>query len=309
MSNQQKEKVSSISLPQPPPTLEHDTNIPYLQLENYRFHYRVYGEENKDAVIVLHGGPGGDFRYLLTVQALASRYKVIFYDHRGTGLSPRTHKRELHLEQYLKDLDAFVSHFGDKGNVNLLGHSWGAYLALQYVALYPNKINKLVLAEPFIPYPSINLKILLHNLQTGILKKLLTARKESRSFTPIDKQAQEDYFFSYVLQKSNPGYNCPGVATSPDLWRASRQAYLSLSFSLRSKMAEKKLRDIHYPVDKMLLLVGECNELLGKKYNKKVQRQLRYPEMITIPQAGHYLFNDNPAACIREILEFLDREV
>lgn len=300
-----EKSIKHLSLPLPLPTLEQDASIPFIAFDNYRFHYRAYGQEHADVILVLHGGPGGDFRYLLALEELADQYQVIFYDQRGSGLSPRTAAGELHLEQYLKDLDAFVSKFGQKRSVSLLGHSWGSHLALQYIARYPHKIHKLILAEPFIPFLSNNFKIVLHNLQYGIIGKAIKAKKESRTLFPSDKYFRDDYFFAYILQKSNPGYNCPGKELPALFWRSSYQSFLGLSFSLRTKLAEKKLREVRFPEQNMLMLAGECNALLDEEYHKKIQRRLRYPEIITIPEAGHYLFTDNPAYCLKVIREFM----
>lgn len=297
--------TNNLSLPLPLPTLEQDTSIPSIALENYRFHCRVYGQEHAEVILVLHGGPGGDFRYLLALEGLADQYQVVFYDQRSSGLSPRTAASDIHLEQYLEDLDAFVTNFGKQGPVTLLGHSWGSHLALQYVARYPQKINKLVLAEPFIPFLINNIKILLHNLKHGIIGKIVEAKKESHTISTSDKHARDDYFFAYILQKSNPGYNCPGKELPALFWRSSYQSFLGLSFSLRTKLAEKKLREVRFPVQNILMMAGECNVLLDEKYHKKIQRRLRYPELINIPEAGHYLFTDNPAYCIKVIREFM----
>jgi hypothetical protein len=55
--------------------------------------------------------PGADYRSLLDLKALADDYFVVFYDQRGTGLSPRVEDPgELTYELYLDDLAAFVAH-------------------------------------------------------------------------------------------------------------------------------------------------------------------------------------------------------
>ena len=290
----------------PPPTLEQDTTLPHRELEGYRFHCRVFGEGHTESLIILHGGPGGDLHYLLPIRALAKRYRLIFYDQRGAGLSPRASATQLHLEQYLRDLKAFVDHFSKAGPLSLLGHSWGAHLALQYVAHYPAHIHKLLLAEPFIPYTSIKLRIALHNLRERGLQKLWKARKESRKLPHLsDAHARQDYFFAKLLKVINPGYNCSYLDTAPMLQRAGWQAFLHLSFSPRSKIAEVKTRKVRFPADRVLVLLGECNRLLGRSYQQTLSRDLQYPQTITIPKAGHYLFSDNPEDCFKEINRFL----
>lgn len=102
-------------------------------------------------VVVLHGGPGADYRSLLNARVLADDgYYVIFYDQRGSGLSQREDKRSYSLQLMLEDLSAVISHYrtSPAQKIFLLGHSWGAMLATAYVNDNPSVINGVILAEP-----------------------------------------------------------------------------------------------------------------------------------------------------------------
>lgn len=290
----------------PPPTLADNPSLPSLELEDYPFHCLVFGRQHSHTLLVLHGGPGGDSRYLLPLQELGRQYRVVLYDQRGCGLSPRTSSRELHLPQYLRDLDAFVEHFGQQGPVSLLGHSWGGYLALQYLIRHPQKITKAILAEPYIPNPGTNVRLLAHNLQPRVLKKIGQAKLQSLRLPATDKDSRKDFFFEQVLRKSNPGYNCPGQKPVLHSWRAGYRAYLHLSFSRKSRQARKKPEAVCFPAHRLLLLVSECNRLLGLSYQQKLQQKLGNPELIMIARSGHYMFTDNPQACLKAVGSFLE---
>src|SRR3990167_8634860 len=107
-------------------TVERDASLPRITLQGYVFHAESFGSPGKPVVIVLHGGPGADYRYMLPLKALADDYQVVFYDQRGTGLSPRVPAESITLQSFLTDLDAFVDAFGKGRPVHLVGHSWGA---------------------------------------------------------------------------------------------------------------------------------------------------------------------------------------
>lgn len=291
--------------PLPPPTLADDPSLPSLKLEGYAFHCLVFGSQHGHTLVVLHGGPGGDSRYLLALQELACSYRVVFYDQRGCGLSPRTSGSELQLPQYLRDLDAFVEHFRQQGPVSLLGHSWGGFLALQYLIRYPQKVYKVVLAEPYIPNLRTNARLLFHNLQPKVLKKLWKAKQQSRHLPLADKDSRADYFFQQVLRESNPGYHCPWKEPGLQSWRSGYRAYVHLSFSRQSKKAQRKLDAVDFPAHRILMLVSTCNRLLGLAYQKKLQKRLGNPKLLTIAQSGHYLFTDNPQECLKAVDSFL----
>ena len=59
---------------------------------------------------MLYGGPGNDYRYLLSLKALADDYFVVFYDQRGTGLSPRVDVKEHTIENMINDLNNIIDY-------------------------------------------------------------------------------------------------------------------------------------------------------------------------------------------------------
>jgi proline iminopeptidase len=95
-----------------------------------------------EPLVLCHGGPGlwdmfGDVAAMLDDQAT-----VVRWDQRGCGRSeacagPWT------TERFVADLDAVRRHFG-LDRMALLGHSWGAQLALSYALAHPERVSGLV---------------------------------------------------------------------------------------------------------------------------------------------------------------------
>ena len=107
--------------------------IPYLG-----YHTRAYviGDLNKGVpLIILHGGPGGCVERYEPLEKLAEfGIPLIFYDQLGCGYSrvPKNHKISWNFRVFLDELTNLVNYFKLK-NYNILGHSWGGMLALEYV--------------------------------------------------------------------------------------------------------------------------------------------------------------------------------
>jgi len=100
-------------------------------------------------LIVLHGGPDFDIAYLLPeLDRLSDKFHLIYYDQRGRGRSADHVKPEdVTLESEMDDLDKVREHFHlDK--VDLLGHSRGTVLALEYTLRHPERVSRLVLMDP-----------------------------------------------------------------------------------------------------------------------------------------------------------------
>ena len=100
-------------------------------------------------VIVLHGGPDFDHRYLLPeLDRLADGFRLIYYDQRGRGDSANgVRPEDVTLASDLDDLDQ-VRQFYRMDAPVLLGHSWGTVLALEYALRHPTHVSRLILMNP-----------------------------------------------------------------------------------------------------------------------------------------------------------------
>ena len=106
-------------------------------------------------LLVLHGGPGLPSDYLHGLAALAQTpgVDVVFFDQLGCGRSERPDDPGLWtVSRAVAEVEA-VRVALDLGPVHLLGHSWGAYLALAYVAEHPERAVSLVMSSPLVSVP------------------------------------------------------------------------------------------------------------------------------------------------------------
>ncbi len=133
-----------------PLTVDEDSALPSIAVNGTLLHAETYGNPDDPLVVVIHGGPGSDYRSLLKLSKLADDgYFVVFYDQRGSGLS-RRHGKEIYTVQLsIDDLGAVISHYRRPGQkLMLVGHSWGAMLATAYVNQHPASVDGVVLSEP-----------------------------------------------------------------------------------------------------------------------------------------------------------------
>ena len=100
-------------------------------------------------VIVLHGGPDFDHGYLLPeLDRLSDALRLIYYDQRGRGRSAENVRaQDVTLASDLDDIDRVRRHYRLEAVV-LLGHSWGAVLALEYALRDPSRVSRLILMNP-----------------------------------------------------------------------------------------------------------------------------------------------------------------
>lgn len=97
-------------------------------------YWAAYGLVGAPRLLVLHGGPGADHRYLLPqMLRLAERYDLLFYDQRGGGQSRTDATDAITWRTQVEDLGRVVREFG-LAMPALVGYSWGGLLAMLYAA-------------------------------------------------------------------------------------------------------------------------------------------------------------------------------
>lgn len=136
-----------------PKTVVEDPTLPRIEVAGARLHAEAYGPADAPTVIVLHGGPGGDYRSQLPLRALADDgYRVQFWDQRGCGLSERFDASTYTMAGYLEDLRLVVEQTVAPGQPFVfIGHSWGAMYAAWFINEYGDyggRLRGAVLSDP-----------------------------------------------------------------------------------------------------------------------------------------------------------------
>jgi proline iminopeptidase len=128
-------------------------NVWYLPTQDGAARLYVTAFGHGSPVIVLHGGPGNDFNYLVdALRPQTGKHRFTFYDQRGSLLSPVAPNAQntLTAKNMVDDLDLLrrTMHI-DK--VTIFAHSWGTLLALMYYQAHPDHVANLVLVASFPP--------------------------------------------------------------------------------------------------------------------------------------------------------------
>ncbi|MBI4307584.1 MAG: alpha/beta hydrolase [Chloroflexi bacterium] len=100
--------------------------------------YRSYGTSGQ-FVVVLHGGPGAPGNMAPVAGALSDRFRVLEPWQRGSGGEPLT------VARHVADLHELIEARCGEAPPALVGHSWGAMLALAYAAAHLSHVAALAL--------------------------------------------------------------------------------------------------------------------------------------------------------------------
>ena len=109
--------------------------------------YKVVGSGESVPLLPLHGGPGGGHDYLEPLNALASERPVVFFDQLGCGKSDTPDDVSLwRIDRFVDEVTAVRDALG-LDRIHLLGHSWGGWLAIEYMLGAPSGVVSLTLAS------------------------------------------------------------------------------------------------------------------------------------------------------------------
>jgi pimeloyl-ACP methyl ester carboxylesterase len=118
----------------------------FLEVHRVRLHYLSAG--NGFPLVVLHGNDGSaaDFENCM-LDTLAAEYRTYVFDRPGHGYSEPVAGNSRYLDRQSAILHGAFKRLGLKRAL-VMGHSWGALLALNHALRYPNDVAGLLLVAP-----------------------------------------------------------------------------------------------------------------------------------------------------------------
>ena len=112
--------------------------------------YWLGGDEG-DPLLVLHGGPDLDHRYLQPGYNRLSKNRVLFYvDLPGRGESKLKDWPRLGVDADADSVALLLAKLNMR-NVDVLAHEWGAHVAVRLAEKYPKLVNRIILDNPAAP--------------------------------------------------------------------------------------------------------------------------------------------------------------
>lgn len=162
----------------------------FVEAGEARLHVVDLGDPASGAtpVVMLHGLLLGHVAtwYFTAAPALASTRRVRLYDLRGHGRSSRP-ASGYDLATMSEDLEAVCAELD--GPVDLVGHSYGALVALTFAIRRPERVRRLVLVEAPVPpgapdeirsFLSQDPEAMLHALPEGLRAAVAGGRRQAR---------------------------------------------------------------------------------------------------------------------------------
>ena len=248
----------------------------------------ISGPVGAPPLVLLHGASGNSLQWAPNIEALSACYRTYaldnIYDY-GRSIYTRALKSP---DDFVKWLDESFNALGLGNHINIMGLSYGGWLASQYALRFPDRLDKMVLLAPActvlplraewmarailcaVPYRSFS-----RNFMNWLMADLVKKDEVSRIMA---EELADDAFMAMRSFK-------PRLMVNPTV------------------LSDKELQSIKIPV---LYLVGE-NEKIYSAKNAIQRLNTVAPKIKTeiIPHAGHDLTVVQANLVNRKVLEFL----
>ena len=293
-----------------PRTVEEDPSLPRVAVNGTLLHAEAFGNPSAPMIMVLHGGPGGDYRSLLPYRALAADgYYVVFWDHRGSGLSKRHAASSYSLDLYLEDLRQVIEHFSSSSTqpIVFLGHSWGAMYATWFInehGDYGGRVAGAILSEPG-AFTSAGLKDYLARLfpPWGYTSEELNDLAWSDQLMSPSGHARADFRQAIAVLAGFPEQHDDPNDPAP-FWRQGAVVNAKLLELAQDQGFDWTTRLGAYP-RKVLFLRGELNENMPLTHQQELASHYSSSEVITVLGAGHEAIWEKQAEFLAHIRAYL----
>ncbi len=169
---------------------------------------RVNGDIKADAepAIFIHGGPGGTHMGFGNLISLADSRAVILYDQLDSGKSDRPENpANWRVERFVAELEAIRQALGIE-RWHLVGHSWGAALALEYAAAYPDHTASAVLSGTYISTPHwiTGTNLLIRDLPDDVASALIACEGRAPPPAAVCEPATAAFYRAYNGRPDRP---------------------------------------------------------------------------------------------------------
>jgi len=284
----------------------------FVAVPGGRVAFRVTGKPGAVPVLMIHGGPGStSCSYPDTMQGVAASRPVVTYDQLGSGNSDRmlNLERDAVLSRFVAEVSAIRTQLGLQ-EFHLVGHSWGAAVALEYLLTGDRTgVRSVTFVGPLLSTPrwiedaNSLVAMLPQDAQDAITAALNTGKFDSPEF-----QAANDVFESrFLVRTPRSQRRLPLCESTPVRFNAELYEYMwgpsefVATGTLGYYNRIDRLAEIKIPT---LFLVGEHDEA---RPETMLEFQALVPGSVVkvIPEAGHAVNVDQSQAFNTALVEFL----
>jgi proline iminopeptidase len=281
----------------------------FIAVEGGRIWYKVVGKGKGIPLLLIHGGPGGrSCSGIPGYSLLGDDRQIIFYDQLGSGNSDKSTDTTLwKLSHFVNEVVALRETLGVK-EVNILGHSWGATVAVEYMLTKkPAGVKSVIFAGPLLSTPvwMKDAKILLSQLPQPVQDTIEKYERLQKFDNPAYRIATDSFNARYNRRvKSASSTACDGFGPGNRaiyyyMWGSTEFNAIG---NLKKFDRVSRLHELKLPV---LFVAGRYDEARPETMYD-FQKLVKGSRVSIIEGSAHGLMNDRPEQYRAAIRKFLN---
>ncbi len=260
-----------------------------------------------EPIAILHGGPGMSHDYFLPqIRSLAESYQLIFFDQRLNGRSSGdVDSGAVTLENFVQDIEGLRKTFGLQ-RINLLGHSWGGFLAMKYAIKYPKNLKSLVLMNTV----SASSELAQQANQEVVKKFTQEDIKERAKILQSDQFKNGDLNAMAALFRVTLRPSFFNVAMADSLRLFFPADYREKSTKLQllySDVASYEIHDDLAAITCPTLIIHSDSDPTPVTTIEKIRDAIPNSQLAVLNDCGHFPFIESPVAFFKAIDDFMKR--
>lgn len=241
-------------------------------------------------LVILHGLFGISDNWAGLAKQWSEHFTVYAIDLRNHGQSP--HDEEWNYSVMAEDV---LELFGDEKltDITLLGHSMGGKVGMRLALDYPMALSKLIVSD-IAPkfYPENNRHVVEALLKVN--PKQLSSRKEAE--TILATELKDNGTVQFLLKNL--------------FWHENADGTKNLDWRFNLDVISRKLHEVSAATDspapcevETLFIRGDRSRYILPEDEAAISRIFPHSEIITIPNAGHWVHADNPKAMYDAVMK------
>ncbi len=263
-------------------------------------------------VILVHGIPTDYRAWENQMEVLSKSFRALSYSRRCSYPNQNKDYKNSTIENNSEDLNGFISMKHAKPT-HLIGHSYGAFIALYYAYKHPDTVRSLVLIEPYVPSLIIEdpqnrleiLSLLLRKPSVALAAQNFLNKSLNPALKYLDQGNEEkavEVFLDGVQGKPNAISQLADPIKSMMLNNAGTIRELTLK---PPHFTSKEANAISLPT---LLISGENTQKALYAIAEEVSKNIPKIQVAKILNSAHFPHFENPDATNAAIIKFLSMQ-
>lgn len=277
----------------------------FVKISDTKLFVSDRGQKDNYPVIVLHGGPGLDHHEFGTyLDPLCDTFRLLLVDMRSQGKSDRTPKETWTIHTMANDINELATSM-QLENYAVLGHSYGALVALQQAVTYPGNASQSIISHgfPSVKYLDIVEKEIAMYEPKDVREKIKASWEKEQTATTAEE-------FQQLMLDQMP-FHFNKLEYLEQYFEETRDTIYSVDVLRHFSQADYGMIDVEDNLSSVtqptLVLTGRHDRVCSVDAAKAIHNGIRSSTLYIFDESAHMSFVEETETYLNQIRSFLSK--